>query len=174
MGLGFAYVAANTVIPLMPELARRLALSPGQAGFFCSIWFFARAAAFVVLWRWSGWHYRFRWLMSAYVAMGICFTLILLGAQFWLIVLAQLGFGAALSLIYYSSLFYSMDVGETKGEHGGFHEAALGAGIFAGPAVGATALHFFPAHPHSGIWAVSGLLVVGTGVLAALRWRRSD
>ena len=62
-----------------------------------------------------------------------------------------------------------MDVGETKGEHGGLHEAAIGAGIFMGPAVGATALRFFPQHSSSSIWAVSGLLLMG---LAGLIWLR--
>jgi len=81
----------------------------------------------------------------------------------------RVAFGAAVGLIYYSSLFYSMDVGETKGEHGGFHEAAIGAGIFAGPAFGAAALQFFPRHPHSGTWAVSGLLLAG---LAGMIWLR--
>ncbi len=44
-----------------------------------------------------------------------------------LAVVAQIAFGISVGLIYYSSLFYSMDVGETKGEHGGLHEAMIGA-----------------------------------------------
>jgi len=36
---------------------------------------------------------------------------------------------------------YSMDVGETKGEHGGLHEAMIGAGMCLGPAVGALSLY---------------------------------
>jgi MFS family permease len=85
----------------------------------------------------------------------------LLAPSLWLLLGAQIVFGLALGLIYYSSLFYSMDVGETKGEHGGLHEAAIGAGNCTGPAIGATALYFFPRHLDSGTWAVSGLLVVG-------------
>ena len=34
----FAYVAINAAIPLIPDLANRLALSPKAAGFFCSGW----------------------------------------------------------------------------------------------------------------------------------------
>jgi hypothetical protein len=75
-------------------------------------------------------------------------------------------------VIYYSSLFYSMDVGETKGEHGGLHEAAIGAGIFAGPAVGAASLQFLNGYPNAGAYAVSGLLVCGLGGLVWLRARR--
>ena len=57
---------------------------------------------------------------------------ILLARQLWLVVAAQVFFGLATGLIYYSSLFYSMDVGEASSEHGGLHEAFIGAGIFLG------------------------------------------
>jgi hypothetical protein len=60
-----------------------------------------------------------------------------------------------------------MDVGETKGEHGGFHEALIGVGLCGGPAVGTIALRVFPALPHAGILAVSVLLLVG---FAAILW----
>jgi predicted MFS family arabinose efflux permease len=54
-----------------------------------------------------------------------------------------------------------MDRSETKGEHGGIHEAAIGLGNFAGPAVGAVALQLVPQHGQSGIVAVVGLLCCG-------------
>jgi len=76
-------------------------------------------------------------------------------------------------LIYYSSLFYSMDVGgESQGEHGGLHEAAIGAGVFVGPAVGAAALQFFPMHSNNGVFAVSVLLLIGLGGLIGLRVKK--
>ncbi|MBI3417580.1 MAG: MFS transporter [Verrucomicrobia bacterium] len=170
----FAYIAINSAIPLIPELAGKLELSPTFAGFFCSVWFFARTLAFVGLWRWTGWHYRFRWLAGAFATMGICFALILLVPSLWVLIPAQIGFGLSLGLIYYSSLFYAMDVGKTKSEHGGLHEAMIGSGIFAGPALGATTVFFLPAHPNSSTWALSGVLVLGFGGLMWLRFRRSD
>jgi len=87
------------------------------------------------------------------------------------LILAQLVFGVAAGLIYYSSLSYSMDLGDTKGEHGGIHEAVIGLGNFAGPAVGAASLHFLPQHANSGALAVSGLLLLGLGGLLAI-WRQ--
>ena len=165
----FAYVAINSAIPVIPTLANRLDLTPMFAGFFCSVWLFARTAAFLWLWLWPGWHYRFSWLAGSYVAMAGCFSLILLVPNLWVLLGAQIIFGLALGLIYYSSLFYSMDVGETKGVHGGLHEAAIGAGNFAGPAIGSTALYFFPRHPDSGTWAVSSMLVAGFLGLLFLR-----
>ncbi|HEV7925701.1 MAG TPA: MFS transporter, partial [Verrucomicrobiae bacterium] len=166
-----AYLAINTIVSSVPTLAQRLNYSPMLAGFVCSIWLFTRAAAFVALWLWPGWHYRFRFLAAAYFVLMISFGVMLLVPSLWVIVLAQVLLGPALSLIYYSSLFYSMDVGDTKGEHGGIHEAVIGLGNGTGPGVAAATLHFFPGHPGSGVWAVCLLLVPGLIALYWLRYR---
>ena len=165
-----AYIAINTLIAAFPGVAHRLELSTMLAGFCGSVWCFARFGGFLLLWLWDGWHYRFRWLLAAYVALVVAFTSILLAPNLPVLVTAQVVFGGAVGLIYYSSLFYSMDVGETKGEHGGFHEAAIGLGNFAGPAAGAAALQFLPRYPNSGALAVSFLLVGGLAALTAV-WR---
>lgn len=169
----FAYLAINTVIAVIPTLAGQMHLSPRFAGFFCSVWLFVRAASFILLWLWSGWHYRFRWLVWAFAAMLISFSFILLAPNLQVLIAAQIVFGLAVGLIYYSSLYYSMDVGETKGEHGGLHEAAIGAGSSAGPAFGAAALCLAPGHPDSSTWAVSGLLCCGFVALLFLRFRNN-
>ena len=157
----FAYIAINSILPVMPSLARKLELSPMLAGFFCSIWLFARLAAFLVLWLWPGWHYRRGWFFGAYGMVMVSYLTILLSTHPSVLVVAQLAFGLGLGLLYYSSLFYSMDVGDTKGVHGGFHEAAIGIGIFGGPAVGAAALHFLPGVRDGAAWTVSGVLLLG-------------
>ena len=166
----FAYIAVNTLVAVMPGVAARLELSTTLAGFCCSVWCFARVAAFFALWFWPGWHYRFRWLLAAYLALIVTFAVILTVPNLAVLVCAQLVLGLALGLIYYSSLFYSMDVGDTKGEHGGIHEAAIGLGNFAGPAVGAASLHFLPQFANSGTIAVSVLLLCGLGGLLGI-WR---
>jgi MFS family permease len=166
-----AYLAINTIISSVPALARRLSFSPMLAGFVCSIWLFTRAGAFVALWLWPGWHYRFRFLAAAYVVMMVSFAVMLLIPHLWALVLAQIFLGPAIGLIYYSSLYYSMDVGQTKGEHGGIHEAVIGIGNCVGPGVAAATLKFFPNHPGSGVWAVCFLLAPGLVVLYWLRYR---
>ena len=173
----FAYIAINTVIAVVPGIAQKLEMSTMIAGFCCSVWCFARLAAFTVLWLWDGWHYRFRWLLLAYFALVISFAAILIIPSVAVLVIAQLFFGGAVGLLYYSSLFYSMDLSEVKSEHGGIHEAVIGLGNLAGPAVGALALHFLPQHTHSGSLAVSGLLLLGMGGLLGIwgtRGRRSQ
>jgi predicted MFS family arabinose efflux permease len=169
----FAYVGINTVIAVMPGVGSKLGLSPTRVGLFCSVWWFARLATFALLWQWRGWHYRFRWLLISFTMLVASFMLLLLAGQIWLLVVAQLFFGFAVGLIYYSSLFYSMDVGgETQGEHGGMHEAAIGAGVFAGPAVGAAALQFSPLHSSNGVFAVGILLLCGLCGLIGLRLKK--
>ncbi len=167
----FAYIAMNTVVPLIPDVAARLQLTPMAAGFFCSIWMFARTACFLLLWKWTAWHYRFRWLACAYVLLIVSFAALLLSANLWLLAAVQLAFGWAVGLIYYSSLFYSMDASDTKSAHGGIHEAAIGAGIFAGPAIGGMAIYLWPGVAHSSVWAVSAVLTMGLGGLFFLRKR---
>ena len=168
----FAYIAINTLIAVMPGVAARLELSTTLAGFCGSVWCFARLGAFAALWFWPGWHYRFKWLLVSYLALMASFAIILLVPSLAVVVMAQLAFGAANGLIYYSSLFYSMDVGDTKGEHGGIHEAAIGLGNCAGPAVGAVSLHFLSQSPNSGTMAVSALLLCGLAGLLTI-WRKT-
>lgn len=164
----FAYIAMNTVIPLLPDVAAKLHLSTQAAGFVGSVWKFARLAAFLILWRWEGWHYRFNWLIGSFVLMIAGFVFVLLSPTLATVVLAQIVFGLCVGLIYYSSLFYSMDVGETKGEHGGFHEALIGVGLFAGPALGAGSLWLLSDVPRAGIWGVGTLLTAGLATLVVM------
>lgn len=168
----FACIGINTLLATIPALARDLHLSTTASGLFCSVWFFARLAAFVVLWQWRGWHYRFRWLLGAFLGLMGGFAALLVLRDLWLLFLAQVLFGFSVGLIYYSSLFYSMDVGKTKGEHGGLHEAAMGAGNCLGPALGVTASVLAPQTPHASAYAVSGLLAIGLLGLLCLRFSR--
>lgn len=166
----FAYVAMQTVSPLVPELAARFHLTTTLAGFVASTWMFTRLAAFAVLWKWTAWHYRFGWLMGAFVVMAGGFVALLLAPTLAVLVVAQAAFGLAVGLIYYSSLFYSMDVGSaSQGEHGGYHETLIGVGIFLGPAVGAATSYLAPNAPRADVLAVAAILACG---LPALGWMR--
>jgi MFS family permease len=166
----FAYVAINTLLAVIPGLALRLHLSPMLAGFTCSLWCFARLGIFLVLWSWPGWHYRFHWLVTAFGLLVVSFAAILIVPSLAVLLVAQIFFGVAIGLIYYSSLFYSMDASETKSELGGIHEAAIGVGNFVGPAVGAASLQWVPQYANSGAVAVSALLLCGFGALLTI-WK---
>lgn len=165
----FAYIAINTLIAVIPGIAASFHLTPKFAGFVCSLWYFARLGAFIALWMWPDWHYRFRWLLCAYLTLIVTFAAILTTPSLAVLIATQIFFGGAIGLIYYSSLFYSMDAGDTKGEHGGIHEAAIGLGNCLGPATGALALWLAPGSANIGAWSVSGLLTLGLGGLVWVR-----
>jgi MFS family permease len=166
----FAYIAINTFIPMLPTLAAHFHLTPMFAGFACSLWGFVRLGTFLVLWFWTDWHYRFRWLVTSFTMLIVSFAAILIVPSLVAMLAAQIVFGIAIGLIYYSSLFYSMDASEAKGDHGGIHEAAIGVGNCLGPAVGAATLQWVPQYASSGAVAVSVLLLCGLGGLLAI-WK---
>jgi MFS family permease len=167
----FAYIAIQTLIAVIPGIAAKFQLSPMLAGFACTLWYFARLATFAALWHWTAWHYKFRWLAAAFAVLILSFATILMSPNLVVLIVAQIFLGAAIGLIYYSSLFYSMDAGDTRGEHGGIHEAAIGFGNCMGPAVGALSLQFLPQYANSGAIAVSVLLLCGFGGLFVI-WKR--
>jgi len=164
-----AYMAIQTLIAVMPGVTTRLGLSTTWAGMCASIWCFARLGAFALLGQWAGWHYRFGWLAAGYATLTTCFALILLAPSTLVLILAQIGFGLALGLIYSSSLFYSMDAGPARGQHGGIHEAAIGLGNMSGPLIGALALQWGPQTPRSDTIAITCLLVAGGWILWKMR-----
>ncbi len=166
----FAYIAIQTLIAVIPGIAAKFHMSPMFTGFVCSLWYFVRLGAFAALWHWTAWHYRFRWLVASFIILILSFATILMSPNLMVLIVAQIFLGAAIGLIYYSSLFYSMDASDTRGEHGGIHEAAIGMGNCVGPAVGALSLQFLPQYANSGAIAVSLLLVCGFGGLLAI-WK---
>ena len=166
----FAYIAIQTLIAVIPGIAHKFNLSPMFAGFICTLWCFVRLGAFVALWHWTKWHYKFRWLATSFAILILSFATILMAPNLVVLIVAQIFFGGAIGLIYYSSLFYSMDAGDTRSEHGGIHEAAIGAGNCIGPAVGALSLQFLPQFQNSGAIAVSVLLLCGFAGLVAI-WK---
>ena len=168
----FCYVAINTVIPLVPSISEKFDLSTGMAGIVCSLWMFARMAAFAAFWRWTGWHYRFQWLAGSFLLMIICFFGFLMARSIGMLLVAQVGFGLSIGLIYYSSLYYSMNVTENQGVNAGLHEAMIGAGMFIGPAFGAATLYLVPASIGIGALSVGGLLCAGfSGMLFVKHYR---
>ena len=140
IGNPFAYMAMNTLLAVVPGIALNLHLSVEQAGQLLSVWIGVRALAFVVLWHWHGWHYRFGWFATAFLLLVGGFFGLMTASQVWVLVVAQVAFGWATGLLYYSSLFYSMDGSDAQGEHGGIHEAFIGIGVGFGPSLSALTL----------------------------------
>ncbi len=170
LGNPFNYMAINTVLAIVPALSVRLGQDVERMGQLMSVWFVARAVAFAVLWKWTGWHYRFGWFASGLLLLLAGFVGVVLAPSTWVLVVAQVALGWASAVLYYSSLFYTMDGSETKGEHGGVHEAFIGCGIFGGPAVSALAI-WATGSALAPAWAVGGFLFAGFVVSVVVKVR---
>jgi MFS family permease len=149
VGNALAYVGINVVTAVLMKLAdtagvKNLAYGWGiealtLIGFWTSVWGLTRVVGFVIAGKWTGWHYKARWLVGSQLALAGTFLLMMVVHNVWALLLAQIVFGLSAALIYSSSLYYAMHTSEGSGGHAGFHEALIGVGIFVGPAIGAIA-----------------------------------
>jgi MFS family permease len=170
LGNPMNYMAVNTLMVVTPGIATHAHLDLVQAGLVLGVWFWARTVGFAILWWWHGWHYRFSWFVLAFVLLLGSFFALLTSHVVWQLVVAQVGFGFASALLYYSSLFYAMDGSDTKAEHGGVHEALIGLGIFGGPAI-STAAVAATGNPSAPAWSVGSVLLLGLATTLFLRKR---
>ena len=166
----FNYMAANTLLAVVPGIATHVNLSIAEAGLVMSTWYYARTVAFLKLWFWPGWHYHFGWFVTAFLMLAASFATMMLAHSVWLLVLAQVFFGWASALLYYSSLYYAMNGSDAHGEHGGIHEALIGLGICGGPAVSAVA-QALTGSVSAPAWVVTLCIFGGIGLAFRLRRR---
>jgi MFS family permease len=140
IGNALAYVAINVLIPVMLRLASEAGTADlAAAGALTSVWSFTRFAGFGVVWLWTGWHYKARWLLAAQLTLAGSFLALFTLHTGPVLLLAQILFGLSASLVYSSALYYAMHVSSGHGGHAGFHEALIGMGICLGPTIGALA-----------------------------------
>jgi len=164
VGNALAYTAIYVLIPVMTKLAQMAsplaARNLAIAGFITATWSFMRFAGFATMWKWSGWHYKVRYLMGAQTALALSFLGMLLIHNLAVIIALQVVFGFSVALIYSSSLYYAMHVSSGHGGHAGIHEAVIGTGVMLGPTIGALA--------GTGELGVGAMQRIGLGVTTVL------
>jgi MFS family permease len=136
LGNGTGYLMQGSLMALAPMIGERLGWPPSSTIWLICTFFVARAAAFALLWRFTGWHYRLPWILAALAAGPLALTIIFSATLPLLLLPALVVFGACIGLSYYSSIYYSLDYGDDKGEHGGLHESIIGLGGLLGPLAG--------------------------------------
>lgn len=136
LGNGTGYLMQGGLLTLAPSVGERLGLPPASAIWMICTFFAARAMTFALLWRFTGWHYRLPWMLAALVAAPAALALIFFSSSLAFLLPALALFGACIGLGYYSSIYYSLDYGDEKGEHGGWHESIIGMGGLVGPLAG--------------------------------------
>lgn len=137
IGAFVIYAAMGVVFNVFPVFARNeLSMPESTVGFLLTVRALATAAGFILLGRWSGWHFR-----RAYIPI-----LSLLSAAFlaWLSTQrAAIGYGVGfaalglcLSMVYTNSLFYATSGARDRDKRASTHEALLTAGQVFGSAAG--------------------------------------
>jgi MFS family permease len=146
IALPSTYVVIFSLVPALPSLHAIKQLSPTIATLVASIWFVARAMAFIITGHTTFWHKRPSLMFFASVAMLAAFlgaiipgalTNIELSQALAAMAIAQIVFGFCIGTIYSASLYFGMAVSEGSTQHGGYHEALIGLGQVLGPLAGA-------------------------------------
>ena len=129
---GVAFVLQAGFFALAPQMQERLGLDSSRAIWLASTLNFTRMAGFFLFWRWKRWHYHMGWSQTALWMAPAALAVVFFVNQPLVIFGALAVFGVAVALSYSSSIYYSLDYAETKGELGGLHESFIGIGIFLG------------------------------------------
>jgi MFS family permease len=138
IGNGLAFLMVVGFNALVPEMAIRLNLIPSMAIWLSCALPIMRTVAFVICWRWEGWHYSLPWLQSALWLAPLSLGLIFFSNQIFPTLVGMVIFGLCFGLTYSGSLYYTLDYGHAaKGEHAGLHESIIGIGSFVGPLLAA-------------------------------------
>jgi MFS family permease len=182
IALPSTYVIVFSLAPALPSLHAIKQLSPTIATLVASIWFIARAAAFVITGNTTFWHKR-PWLMFvASITMLISFLgAIIPGAMTGIglpqallyMAIAQVVLGLSIGTIYSASLYFGMAVSEGSTEHGGYHEALIGLGQILGPTVGATMQWMHPGALWPAVFGIATVVAVTIVVEAVVGVRVS-
>ncbi len=131
-----AYFALTSLSALMPSVGFRLGLRADRVLWLSVVYLAARAFSFFLFGSWTGWHYRWRWLIAAAAAAPLLLAAIFFHPSLAVVVAAEALFGLLCGLAYFSSLYYAMESPGDKGEGGGLHEAMIGLGMALGPLAG--------------------------------------
>jgi hypothetical protein len=142
-----SYVVSSALAPFLPASIRTLAepmgIQPAWFTVLATAWLLPRAAAFLLLERWHGWHGR--WAMpltgGALLLVGFAGSVLAsrlatgpVGLVTQLAALAA--FGVGMGAIYAGAIYYAMEVGRAEVQAGGKHEALIGVGYTIGPLCG--------------------------------------
>jgi MFS family permease len=170
---GLGYFIIGGFLAVTPFVGARLGLSPSHTIWLACAMYVARAASFYLFLQWEGWHYHAAWSMTAAWCAPFCLLLVFFAPNVSVVFVSLVLLGAALGLTYSGSLYYSLDLGENKGEHGGLHEAIIGGGALFGPLVGAVGATLFGSTTAAQIVMVAvAVLATGVGALLFVRGLR--
>ena len=133
--LGYALIGALS--PLMPYLLEDLNAPLAWQTPLTATWMFARVGGIAVLRFVDGWHGR--WWMAGFGAALLLggFGATVLAGSIPAIVVGLVLFGLGQAAVYYTALYYVMQVGSADVDAASTHEGLIGLGYAAGPSAAA-------------------------------------
>ncbi|MEL7485166.1 MAG: hypothetical protein AAFN41_12560, partial [Planctomycetota bacterium] len=137
--LPISYLLMSALGPYFPGALERLGIELKWQPVVASIWLVARVAAMTTLERWHGWHQSWATHIAGatLLTLGFAGCVLAPAADSLPLMLVSLAvFGIAMGIIYTAALYYALEVGGHSADAGGTHEALIGIGYTAGPAIG--------------------------------------
>lgn len=175
LGNSLAFLMGAGYYALVPQMQERLGLDPSFAIWLSCSLLLSRGLSFLLFWKWEGWHYHMGWSQAALWLAPLSLAIVFVTTKIWLIFACLTLMGLASGLSYSASLYYSMDYGDQKGEHGGLHESILGIGIFAGPLIASIiSMHYGVLGAQWTLVAVALILnIIGLGLISKVNTQPS-
>ncbi|MEO1585064.1 MAG: hypothetical protein AAFR96_10920 [Planctomycetota bacterium] len=140
--LPISYVLMSALAPYLVGALAAIGVAIAWQPVVVSIWLVARVVTMITLERWHGWHGSPAMLAVGAATLTLGFAgciLAPLAASLPLMAAALAVFGVGMGTIYTAALYYALEVGGHSADAGGTHEALIGAGYTAGPAIGLAA-----------------------------------
>lgn len=172
--LPVSYLLLYTLSPLLPGRWAALGVGGSVAAALSSTWMLARFGLFLLFTRNGAWRGRVATLVVGVTGLVAGFALTLLGGSVPALLAGLLLFGAGHGAVYFCALYYGLTVGKGEVDSGGAHEAIIGMGYLAGPALGLLGLATGVPPVHAvgalatvgvvaGLWPRRGVTRPGTG-----------
>ena len=130
------YFCIGMIRYLFPKLSIHIGIKPSIIGVLLFTVAFFQTVAFYMLGKTERWHYKGTPLILSQLLVIFGLVLIFLGSTVISFLIAFMFIGVGGGLIYFSSIFYSLNNLEGKGQKSGIHEAVLGTGLLLGSLVG--------------------------------------
>lgn len=141
-----SYLLMAAMSPYLPKAMGTLGVAAWMQMGLSAAWLLPRTLTFAALQKWQGWHGRW-WhagggailLMGGFGASVLSAETVGGRAGLVMLIAGLACFGVGLAVTYCGAIYYALEVGQAEVDAGGTHEALIGAGYTAGPAIGLAA-----------------------------------
>lgn len=124
-----AYVGIGAARQLFPKLATDLEIAPAMIGYIYGVGLAAQTVAMAVMGRFGGWHYKKITIYLGDLGLVVAGLLIALGHEPIVLSAGHVVLGVAISVLYSSSLYYSMENPADAHRNTSVHEGIIGVSL---------------------------------------------